>query len=262
MTNSNIKIIGGDYEHFTFPGGEEHVRVNPMHTKMADISVSLKSSQDIMVLLLICDALRRCGKSINTLYIDYFPYARQDRVCNTGEALSVKVMADLINSIEAERVVVFDPHSDVVGALVNKVQIVEQFVLVNNLFLTRELNETLLVCPDAGAEKKIQKLKRPYLMARKVRDTKTGEIIRTEVEKEALGFSAKKFLIVDDICDGGRTFIELAKKLKEVYGDIPVELYVTHGIFSKGFDVFKGYVDRIHYIIDGTLVTKRIEETN
>jgi ribose-phosphate pyrophosphokinase len=53
------------------------------------------------------------------------------------------------------------------------------------------------------------------------------------------------FLIVDDICDGGRTFIELAKVLRPLTNG-SIFLYVTHGIFSQGLDVFKGVIDHIY----------------
>ena len=53
------------------------------------------------------------------------------------------------------------------------------------------------------------------------------------------------------ICDGGRTFVELGKKLKEL-GATKVNLHVTHGIFSKGKDVFEGTVDEVYAKYDWT----------
>jgi ribose-phosphate pyrophosphokinase len=75
----------------------------------------------------------------------------------------------------------------------------------------------------------------------------TGNITATKVDSNTSTFvgSNKRFLIVDDICDGGRTFTELAKVLKK-WTDMPVDLYVTHGIFSKGMSVFDGLIDNIY----------------
>jgi ribose-phosphate pyrophosphokinase len=53
-------------------------------------------------------------------------------------------------------------------------------------------------------------------------------------------------LIVDDICDGGATFIGIADAIHEKDPDADVRLYVTHGIFSKGIDVFKGKLNHIY----------------
>ena len=112
----------------------------------------------------------------------------------------------------------------------------------------------VVICPDAGAEKRIQKLGLPYVMATKVRDAKTGNIIATrlfdEDEQGVSRVAGKDTIIVDDICEGGRTFIELAKVLK-AHGAATVALYVTHGIFSKGHQCFRGLIEDIyHYNYD------------
>ena len=83
----------------------------------------------------------------------------------------------------------------------------------------------------------------PMVRADKIRSTDTGEITGTVVYSEHIG--SKDFLIADDICDGGRTFIELAKVLRPLT-DGKIYLYVTHGIFSKGLDVFEGLIDGVY----------------
>ncbi len=90
------------------------------------------------------------------------------------------------------------------------------------------------VSPDAGANKKTMELSKyfnhsNFLRADKNRNLHTGEILETVV----YGVIPPEVIIADDICDGGRTFIELAKVLK-AKGAKKVYLYVTHGIFSKG----------------------------
>jgi len=70
-----------------------------------------------------------------------------------------------------------------------------------------------------------------------------GSIANVDIFTRA-PLSGKTCIIVDDICDGGRTFITLSRKLKE-QGAAKVLLYVTHGIFSQGVDVLKGYIDQI-----------------
>ena len=77
----------------------------------------------------------------------------------------------------------------------------------------------------------------------KLRNINTGEIRGTKVH--STGFLNHDCVIVDDICDGGRTFIEIAKVLKQK-GAGKIKLYVTHGIFSKGLDVFDGLIDEIY----------------
>ena len=76
----------------------------------------------------------------------------------------------------------------------------------------------------------------------------TGNITHTSVEK--IKVNKPRFIILDDICDGGRTFIELAKELRKVYGECYIALVVTHGIFSKGLDVILEHLDDVYATIN------------
>lgn len=227
---------------FTFNGGEEHIRLDTsgMISSITRISVtvSLKSSSEVMKLLLVKDALDRISNVPMELKLGYMPYARQDRVCNEGEALSVKVMADLINNMKFDSVVILDPHSDVTPALLNNCKIRDSALgQAYQLFDDIEDKKLMLVAPDAGATKKVQALayvySMPFIQGYKIRDTETGEL-------SGFGYigdvTDKRLLIYDDICDGGGTFIGLAQKLIEG-GALSVDLYVSHGIFSKGIKV-------------------------
>ncbi len=73
---------------------------------------------------------------------------------------------------------------------------------------------------------------------------KTGKITHTDVFSPA-PIEGYDCFIVDDICDGGRTFIELAKTLKEK-GAEKIYLYITHGIFSNGFGDLSTYFEHIY----------------
>lgn len=242
-------------EFFTFPGGEEGVKILSLPTyrmSVAHIEARLRSSSDVIRLMMLTDALRRLPHAPlkMVLYMNYVPYARQDRVCNPGESHSARVFCDLINGLGYDEVVIVDPHSDVIGALLNNVTIHKQASIVGTF---PGLNEDLrngrytLVSPDAGSQKKIFELSVMYgldvIRADKVRETSTGRIVRTEVYCDDL--KGRPVLIVDDICDGGRTFIELAKVLK-VKGAGEVSLYVTHGIFSKGIGELAECIDTIY----------------
>ena len=199
------------------------------------------------------DALKRLTNEETRieLVIPYFPYARQDRVCVEGEALGAAVMANFINSLNFSKVTIWDAHSDVSPALINKVTNIEQISLLTRCeVLSQRLSrgELTLISPDAGASKKTIKISEKFngvpevIQAQKVRNLRTGEIIKTEIIGDVKG---KSVLIADDICDGGRTFIELAKVLKS-HGAVEVSLFITHGIFSKGLDVFEGLIDKIY----------------
>ena len=84
----------------------------------------------------------------------------------------------------------------------------------------------------------------PVTFCEKERDVSTGWITGFKLESPEI-VVGKDILITDDICDGGMTFLKCAEALKEA-GANSVSLYVTHGIFSKGLDIFKGLVDNIY----------------
>ena len=245
------------FSSFEFPGGEIQVR---LETELSDysfnkdknvfwINTHLTNSNKVMEMLLLTDALQRKGIKRIALYIPYLPYARQDRVCYPGEALSLKVMCDMINSQNYEKVVVNDVHSDVAKALLNNAEFTDIKQLVWGLI---PVKNTILVAPDVGSRKKVADLakdtKSDLIYADKIRNPQTGEITDTTIHWGDVKHNNRDFLIVDDICDGGRTFIELASRLRPtaLADKYKVNLYVTHGIFSKGFDVFKGLIDNIY----------------
>ncbi len=106
-----------------------------------------------------------------------------------------------------------------------------------------------MIAPDKGAVERATLVQQALglhsvVYATKVRNPEDGQILRTEVPED-VGYKGKNLLIVDDICDGGRTFIELAKVLRQ-FDPSRIDLYVTHGIFSKGFKVFGSLIDNFY----------------
>lgn len=243
-----ITVNGKKIETFNFSGGEVYVKVEN-NEDVVEIIANLQTSDDIMQLLMVTDAIRRVDNLAEiAVTIPYLPYARQDKITEKGESLSLKVFCDLINSQNYNRVAVLDVHSDTAKALLSNAEYIEQYDLLSSVIEDFTLSFDYLVSPDFGASKKIYKsaemLDLPVIQANKVRNNK-GEIIKTELYCDE-DLSGKSVLIVDDICDGGRTFIELAKVLKDK-GAKYISLYVTHGIFSKGLDcLFEEGIDKIY----------------
>ena len=232
---------------FTFPGGEVQVRIEegaPDAAEGATIRADIAGSDAFMAVLLLTDAVRRQygGVPIH-LVCPYLPYARQDRVAFPGEALSAAVACRLLNAEGYASVEVWDAHSDVALALLDRVRHRPASAFVTSIVGAGDV----LVAPDAGAAKRAAACARltqaPLVFAEKTRSTDTGAITGTAVHSGPIG--TRDFLIVDDICDGGRTFIELATVLRPLTQG-RVKLYVTHGIFSQGFETLRACLDRIY----------------
>lgn len=248
---------------FKFPAGESGVSYeyyprthvyNPHEKFSAKITLLWEGNDDLINLALLVDAIRRKEGEINiNLDIPYFPYCRQDRICNPGESLSVKVIASFINSLGFSRVYIIDPHSDVLGAVLdNMVQIDIKHKVHEALFTLEKGAATVaLVSPDAGALKKVYgyasygPLGTHVVRADKTRNTKTGKIAGTVVYSEHLGNT--NLLVVDDLCDGGFTFTQLAPELRKITTGT-VSLFVSHGIFTKGVDIVADVYDNVFVV--------------
>lgn len=239
-----------------FPGGEVMVSTQPHHNPagVTEIAVcaSTRNSDELMQLIMFIDAAKRqFNNAVIDVMIPYFPYARQDRVCNPGESHSLAVVAKMLNTTGV-RFTVIDPHSDVLGAVLDRVNV----VTLSDLYSQKTLdlpdfhNLDALISPDAGALKKVTKLAEvhyqltgkqiPVIVANKKRDLATGRITESTLSEPVDGM---RVLVVDDICDGGATFIALSNLLiKAKYK----ALYVTHGIFSKGVAAVSQFYDEIY----------------
>ena len=109
-----------EFTSFVFNGGEPHIKIEEeLIGQQVTITHRLNSFNDVGLLLVATDALKRMGVQLIDLLIPYFPAARQDRVMVAGESLSVKVYVDIINAQNYNKVMVFDPHSEVTPALLN-----------------------------------------------------------------------------------------------------------------------------------------------
>ncbi|RRB07430.1 ribose-phosphate diphosphokinase [Larkinella rosea] len=225
------------FKAFTFNGGEPHLKLTEeLTTTDILITTRLNSFQDVGLLLVATDALRRAGAERISLFVPYFPGARQDRVMIPGEPLTVKVYADLLNAQHYHKITVFDPHSDVAPALLNSVQVIDNHAFVRECL--DQIGDCKLIAPDGGALKKIYKLSEALggievVECSKRRDVKTGDLSGFFVSGPDL--QGAGCVIVDDICDGGATFIGLADELKK-HGAGDLYLIVSHGIFSKGIE--------------------------
>lgn len=171
-----------------------------------------------------------------TLRIPFLPYSRQDKIVSNKETFGLIPFISLLNGIRGffnviETVDVHNPNS-IPAWIFNKMPNYR----INEVI---KISQADIICfPDAGAAKRGYTTEGlPSFNLDKKRNQTTGEIEGLEC-KLPLALDGKTVLIVDDICDGGRTFIEAAKVLYNLRAS-KVHLYTTHGLYTKGIDVLK-----------------------
>lgn len=248
--------------YFYFSGGEIQVKL-PELIKEERVKLTWKPSNPdhIMLLMLTVDALRQSGVHDIDLDILYLPYARQDRVCSSGEAFSLKVICKLLDELEASTIRIWDVHNE---ELTNELMpnnfvwhweaydIFARYKILNSF----DLSNLVLCAPDKGAVERVRRivghfdLQNPVFLD-KQRNPETGAIEGIYFNQFNRTVEGYDVMIVDDICDGGATFIEAAKCLKG-QGAEDLYLYVTHGIFSKGLDELSKHFVHVycHHVLD------------
>ena len=183
------------------------------------------------------------------LVLPCVPGQRQDRINPTGDVLfTVKSVAKIVNSLNLPKVTILDPHSEAAAALIDRCQVVHvDDIWAHHLDLVEaEKKYRAVVAPDAGASKRAGRiadlLGLPLKQAKKKRDVSTGNLNGFEIEDvtdlfhdneaEPGSLDVPHVLVVDDLCDGGGTFIGLGEVLDAA--GVDADLFVTHGLFTRG----------------------------
>lgn len=237
------------FEKIIFPDGQPHIKFDIKSFEGIDkqkplIVVSrITSANELLLLLLAKNTLDYQEFEHIELHISYLLAARMDRVMLDGEPFSLKVVANMINLAHFKKVKIFDPHSEVSTALIDRSYAISNHCFVQDVlksyFENHPKENFCLVSPDAGALKKIHKLAQyldidDVVECMKERDLKTGALTNFDTTTDKL--DGKTCFIIDDICDGGGTFAGTAKLLQSK-GAGKIVLVVSHGIFSKGSNI-------------------------
>jgi ribose-phosphate pyrophosphokinase len=246
------------YKISKFPDGQQTINLEVglgIGSDYVELTSRLNNFGDLELIICATQALRNIGFKYITLYIPFFLGSRSDRLFQTGGVNYLKqVIAPIVNLQGYDKVTTIDPHSDVLEAVLNNFDKINNFKLVKYALTNIDNKDgardrICLISPDAGAYKKIFDIAKEFkieniVTANKVRDLTSGKILRTEIPN--LDFNDNtSYVIIDDICDGGRTFIELSKVIKEQKPNSKIYLIVTHGIFSGGLDILKESFDGI-----------------
>jgi ribose-phosphate pyrophosphokinase len=257
-----LQVNGKHISYFTFPGGELQVQLPEIiKSERVVLKWKPKNATDVMLLMLTVDALYNAKIIDIDLEVIYLPYARQDRVCSPGEAFSLSVICKMLDFLDLTTIRLWDVHNDVLTLSLFKetyvyhtpcADIFSRFKILDNF----DISNLILCAPDQGAISRVRDIVRIFELANpinleKKRDAATGKIKGMSFNPYNRDINGFDIMVIDDICDGGATFIEGAKILR-AHGAERLYLYVTHGIFSKGLDELLMHYEHIicHHVLD------------
>ena len=234
------EIINSALHEFTFPAGEKHIKqtegrdLQPVEIAIFQPTPS-SIHDDLFALAMWADYLLG-SKSKSVLIAPYVPGARADR----GKPFGARRYAQFIGETWVDQVIIFDPHSPVIVDELElwvkddtEVTVVHSYELFNQKHMRAVLNQyDGIIAPDKGAALRAQSVadlaELPVFTATKNRDEETGKLSNFSID----GLDPDgTYLIIDDICDGGGTFLGLKEASGMGFGQI--DLYVSHGVFSK-----------------------------
>lgn len=233
------EIINSALSAFTFPAGEKHIKQEEHRdlepTEIAILQPDSFSLHNDLFQLAMWSEYVLLEGSKTVLIAPYVPGARADR----GVPFGARIYAKFIGELWIDHVVIYDPHSDVIGDELNlwsKDNGAITTVYPSDILITPASMAVMpniydgIIAPDKGAYERANGVAEafgiPLFTAEKTRDFQTGKLSGFNIELPATGH----YLIVDDICDGGGTFLGLASVVPE---NVKLDLYVSHGVFSK-----------------------------
>ncbi len=221
----------------TMPVSDEAVRGKDVYIIA---STSRPVNDNLMILYLFIDSLKRASaKSIN-IALAYYGYARQDRKASGRQPIGAKLVADFLETAGASKIITVDLHNSAIQGFFNIPidDLKASFTLAKAIKRIHE--KFTVVSPDHGGTVRARSL--AELISNDIKisiiDKRRTGINQTEVMGLIGDVKDQNAVIIDDIIDTGGTIIKAAETLKQ-YGAKKIVIAATHGIFSKGFDIFE-----------------------
>ena len=230
----NLKLVNAEVKRFSdmevFVEVKENVRGEDMFVIQ---STSYPANDNLMELLVALDALRRASAKRITAVIPYYGYARQDRKSGPRTPISAKLVANLITSAGADRVLTMDLHAGQIQGFFD--------IPTDNLFaapvFVKDIKDkysnvpTIVVSPDVGGVLRARAIARRINAGLAIIDKRREKPGASEVMNIIGDVSKHHCILVDDIVDSGGTLCNAAQALVSA-GAISVDAYVTHGVLS------------------------------
>lgn len=246
------------YSISRFPDGEVQITLDRInHKDGALVKCRITNAEELFIVMQVADILNRHAV-IWWLDIYYLMGSRMDRVMDFNRPFTLRIMANVLNNLGASNVNVLAPHSDrsYLEGFFQAVSIPKEVDKILDDFDGNSIvysTEYCLIVPDKGAYDRLGCGVRNYyldniVVVNKVRDIATGKIQKIEITNPDVVLSTnKKFIIVDDLCDGGGTFCGIAEEIRKIKPDANLSIFVTHMVNPRGIENLSKNFDHVWF---------------
>lgn len=192
-------------------------------------------NERLMELLIAIDTVKRSSASDIVCIIPYFGYARQDRKAHPRQPITARLVADLLTSAGADRVVTVDLHApQIQGFFSFPVDDMKTVPMMGQYYKNKglDLENTIVVSPDHGGANRARQLAEILGTTIAIVDKRRPRPNVVEVQNVIGDVEGKDCIVVDDICDTGGSLCAACQILKD-HGAKDVYVALAHGVFSK-----------------------------
>lgn len=220
-----------------FPDGEVQVGIPNMDRRLpAEIIWHVRNAEELFCLIQIGDILKRQEIIVERLYIPYLMSARNDRVMDFNYSVNLRLVVDVVNQINAKKVIIAEPHSR------RMYDLVKNLIAVSVLDELNE-NEYNICYPDVGAQDRYERKFRNINVLYGTKKRVGQDIINFAIEADNYD-PTKPIMVIDDLCDGGGTFLGIRKEL-EKFNPVKTILAVTHAVQIEGIQKVAEVYDEV-----------------
>lgn len=225
----------GDSEVSTFSDGEISVNINET-VRGADVFVIQSTNHPVndylMELLIMIDAFKRASAGRITAVIPYYGYARQDRKAKARDPITAKLVADLIATAGADRVLTMDLHAAQIQGYFNvPVDHLLGVPILARYYVSKNLKDVVVVSPDLGSVTRARKFADKLHSPIAIIDKRRPQANVSEVMNIIGDVKGKTAILVDDMIDTGGTIVHGAQALMDM-GAKEVLACCTHPVLS------------------------------
>ena len=267
---SHKDINNIDYNVSYFPDGDIRLELYNINRKYdIDIDLQIKNPSDIYIVMQLSNILNTQKVKVNRVRLFYYISSRMDRIIDFNYSYTLEIISDIINKLNANKVIIFDPHSDKSLQLIKNSEYYHPLLDADYNFIYKAMIKSQIVAPDKGSVTRnlsfVEKYSKKYLefdsfitnangimdpiiFCDKKRDC-DGKLLSFNIINENEYIDVNDLMVIDDLCDGGGTFLGLApclRKLTNIKGR-KLRIYVTHMIQKNAIIKLSEVYDDVYF---------------